>query len=101
MKYGLLERDLFYIQKGIKNFSEIESVILFGSRAMGNFKKGSDIDLAIKGSNVNRTTIARLSRLLNDEYPIPFFFDLVHYENIKNMNLKKHIDNQGIVIYKK
>jgi predicted nucleotidyltransferase len=101
MKYGLLDRDFFYIKKGINNFPEIESVILFGSRAMGNFKKASDIDLAVKGKNVTRTTIIRLSGLLNDEYPIPFFFDIVYYDKIENIKLKEHIDIFGKVIYKK
>jgi predicted nucleotidyltransferase len=101
MKYGLLERDLSYIKKGIDNFPEIEEVILFGSRAMGNFKKASDIDLAIKGIKVTRTTVIRLSGLLNEEYPIPFFFDIVHYEKIGNIKLKEHIDKYGISLYKR
>ena len=101
MKFGLLERDLSYIKKGIEKFPEIEEVILFGSRAMGNFKKASDIDLAIKGKKVTREIIIRLSGLLNEEYPIPFFFDVIHYEKINNIKLKEHIDNYGINIFKK
>ena len=53
MKYGLLERDLSYIKKGIEKFSEIEEVTLFGSRAMGNFKKASDVI----GVNFDKITI--------------------------------------------
>ena len=99
MRYGLLERDIDYIEKGINRFPEIDFVILFGSRAMGNFKKGSDIDLAIKGKNVTRTTIMRLAGLLGDEYPIPFFFDIVHYDSLNNLKLKEHIDKFGKIIY--
>jgi predicted nucleotidyltransferase len=88
MKYGLLERDLSYIKKGIEKFSEIEEVTLFGSRAMGNFKKASDVDLAIKGTKVTRTTVIRLSGILNEEYPIPFFFDIIDYEKTSNIKLK-------------
>ena len=68
---------------------------------MGNFKKASDIDLAIKGKKVTREIIIRLSGLLNEEYPIPFFFDVIHYEKINNIKLKEHIDNYGINIFKK
>jgi len=100
MKYGLLDRDFYYIEKSIKQFPEIESVILFGSRAMGNYKIGSDIDLAVTGKNITLTTISRLLGILNDDYPIPFFFDLVNYEKLKNQKLKEHIDKYGIIIYK-
>lgn len=58
--YGLLERDLKYILEAVRKYPEIEKVIIFGSRAMGNYKPGSDIDIALKGQNVNRTTVIRL-----------------------------------------
>ena len=47
--YGLLDRNLKFILEAISKYPEIEEVIIFGSRAMGNYKKGSDIDLALKG----------------------------------------------------
>ena len=52
--YGLLERDLQYIMEAVRKYSEIEEVILFGSRAMGNYKEGSDVDLALVGEKVDR-----------------------------------------------
>jgi hypothetical protein len=39
--------------------------------------------------------------LLNEEYPLPYFFDILHYEEINNENLKKHIDTYGKELYKK
>lgn len=98
---GLLERDLKYILKAASHYSEIEEIIIFGSRAMGNYKKGSDVDIALKGQNVNRTTVSRLSDDLNEEYPLPYFFDLVNYHEISNEELIKHIDNVGKIIYKR
>ncbi|WP_328169289.1 nucleotidyltransferase domain-containing protein, partial [Caldifermentibacillus hisashii] len=41
--YGLLEKDMDYILKALKQFDEIDRAILYGSRAMGNYKKGSDV----------------------------------------------------------
>lgn len=99
--YGLLERDLRYIVKAISNYSEIEEVIIFGSRAMGNYKKGSDVDLALIGKNVDRKTVKRLSDDLNEDYPLPYFFDVVNYHEISNEELKKHIDSLGKSIYKR
>ncbi|WP_204226487.1 nucleotidyltransferase domain-containing protein [Clostridium botulinum] len=50
--FGLLERDIKYINEVLDKFEEIEKAIIFGSRAMGNYKKGSDVDIAIIGKNV-------------------------------------------------
>ena len=97
--YGLLDRDLKYILEATHKYPEIEEVILFGSRAMGNYKKGSDVDLAIIGESVDRKTIRRLSDDLNEEYPLPYFFDVISYKDISNQELVKHIDNVGISIY--
>lgn len=99
--YGLLDRDLKYILEAISKYSEIEEVIIFGSRAMGNYKKGSDVDLALIGENVDRKIVRRLSDNLNEEYPLPYFFDVVSYKDISNEELIKHIDNLGKSIYKK
>lgn len=98
---GLLERDLKFIEEAANKYSEIEEIIIFGSRAMGNYKKGSDVDLALKGPNVNRKTVIRLSDDLNEEYPLPYFFDVVNYNDISNQELKQHIDHVGKTIYKK
>ncbi|KYH34731.1 nucleotidyltransferase domain protein [Clostridium tepidiprofundi DSM 19306] len=97
--YGLLDRDIKYILEAIGKFEEIEKVILFGSRAMGNYKKGSDIDIAVSGKKVTINTILKLSDYLNEVYPLPYYFDIIHYENISNENLKKHIDTYGKEIY--
>lgn len=99
MKNGLEERDIKYITESIKTFSEIKEVVLFGSRAKGKFKKGSDVDMAIKGENITHSTVTHLSHLLNEEKPLPYYFDIVHYEKIKEPELLEHIDRAGIVFY--
>ncbi|MCC5912488.1 MAG: nucleotidyltransferase domain-containing protein, partial [Clostridiaceae bacterium] len=71
------------------------------SRAMGNYKKGSDVDLAIVGENIDRKILRRISDDLNEEYPLPYFFDVVVYKDISNEELKKHIDSVGKSIYKR
>lgn len=98
--FGLLERDMDYIKKALSEFNEIEKAIVFGSRAMGNYKKGSDIDLAIIGEQVTHKTIFKLNDYLNEVYPLPYFFDIVHYDSLSNDELKKHIDTEGKLIYK-
>jgi len=98
--YGLLDRDIKYIKEAIKMYPEIDEVIIFGSRAMGNYKKGSDVDIALKGQNINRRTVTRLADDLNEKYPLPYFFDVINYNDILNEELKKHIDNIGKIIFK-
>lgn len=97
--FGLLDRDMLYIYKALEQFEEIEKVIVFGSRAMGNYKKGSDIDLAIIGKGVTNKTIFRLNEYLNEVYPLPYFFDIIQYDLIINEKLIQHINNEGKVIY--
>ncbi|WZL73666.1 nucleotidyltransferase domain-containing protein [Clostridiaceae bacterium 35-E11] len=99
--YGLLDRDLKFIIEAVDKYSEIEEVVLFGSRAMGNYKKGSDVDLAIVGENIDRKILRRICDDLNEEYPLPYFFDVVNYNEISNDKLKKHIDSVGKSIYKR
>jgi uncharacterized protein len=98
--FGLLEQDLDYIIKAIKKHAEIERAKIFGSRAKGNYKKGSDVDIAIFGKNINGKIVARTSDTLNEEYPLPYFFDVIHYESITNKQLIEHIDKLGIEIYR-
>lgn len=68
--FGLLDRDIKYIRKALEKYDEIEKAVIFGSRAMGIYKKGSDVDIAI-----------------------------IHYNEITNENLINHIDNEGKIIY--
>jgi uncharacterized protein len=101
MIHGLDEREVSNIIKASEELPEIEEVAIFGSRAKGNFKKASDIDLAVKGKSITDSTLKRLSGRLNEEMPMPYFFDVVHYESIRNQDLIDHIDRVGIVIYKR
>ncbi|MDI1230398.1 MAG: nucleotidyltransferase domain-containing protein [Methylobacter sp.] len=95
MDTGLTQTDIGRIIAAIKQFPEIEETIIFGSRVKGNYKKASDVDLAIKGHAVTGETIKRLSFLLNEELPLPYFFDVVHYESLENQLLIEHIDRVG------
>ncbi len=96
--FGLTEKDIDYIIQAVKNFDEIEQTIIFGSRAIGNYKKGSDVDIAIVGEKVSKNIITQLSEYLNEIYPLPYYFDIVNYNEVSNIELKNHIDKVGIVI---
>ncbi len=97
--FGLLDRDIKYINKALKQYDEVEKAIIFGSRAMGNYKKGSDVDLAIIGEKVNKSIIYKIDDYLNEVYTLPYFFDIIQYNEITNENLINHINNEGKIIY--
>lgn len=73
--------------------------ILYGSRALGTFKKGSDIDLALKGETLSDSVCAQIHFELEEDIPLPYFFDVTHYASIDNDKLKAHIDQFGKVFY--
>ena len=98
--FGLLDRDIKHIKEAVDSFEKIEEVIIFGSRAVGNHKQWSDIDLAVKGYNITSTIVTRLSYILNEEKPLPYFFDLVNYDSLPDNELKRHIDSHGRVFFK-
>lgn len=84
-----------------KKFPDIEKVVLFGSRALGNFKPGSDVDLMISGAQVNPSIVTKLFGLLNDEVSVPFKFDLALDNQQLSPELRAHIDQHGVVFYRK
>lgn len=97
---GLTAKELEQIVDVFKEIPEIESVVIYGSRALGTFSRGSDIDLALKGK-INLDIIAKVKRILDEELPVPYFFDITNYQSITNQELKSHIDNCGKIIYSK
>ncbi len=96
---GLTQKELEVLEKVFKKFNKLEEIILFGSRALGTHKKASDIDLAIKG-DVDINTLAKLKYTLEEDTLLPYFFDIVIYDNLENEELRKHIDEFGKVIFK-
>ncbi len=100
-KLGLLPRDLEQIESALRNFTEIETAVIFGSRALGNFKPGSDIDLLITGQHAGQEIATRLSVVLNEESALPYRLDIIAFQTIRNPKLIEHITCQGILIYQK
>lgn len=100
MNFGLKEEDLIYIKKQIHSFKEIKEAIIFGSRAMGNYKYSSDIDLCLKGDHITLNTLSGLQARLQDTGPLPYTFDIIHYQELKNENFKNHIDQYGKILTK-
>ena len=101
MAFGLTEKDIELICSAIEDHSEIEAVVVFGSRAMGTHKNGSDVDLAVKGDGVSLRIISRLGAQLNEELPLPYQFDVIDYAILDTPALKEHIDSVGKVLFQR
>lgn len=101
MDFGLRQEDWDEIIRILEKFSAVEEAILFGSRAKGTFKKGSDIDIAVKGKGIDYEVVASLSFLLNEESTMPYFFDIVHFDTISEQALLEHIKRVGQCIYQR
>ena len=97
--FGLSETDCRYIKNALSHYPEIEQAIIFGSRAKGNYKPGSDIDIALKGKRITEKHVFQLRDELEEQLPLPYFFDLIRYDSISNPDLFQHIDRVGQLIY--
>ena len=95
MADGLSDQELKIIRDTLDRFSEIDKAILFGSRASGRHKKGSDVDIALMGPSVNEKTVYKVKDLLNEETPMPYFFDVILFSSIRNERLKRQILEEG------
>ncbi|WP_422475588.1 nucleotidyltransferase domain-containing protein [Endozoicomonas sp. ALB032] len=92
--FGLPEATLQQIIACLSGFTEISRAAIFGSRAMGTYRAGSDVDIVIWLTNDNPHTVARIAAAL-DELPTPYLFDVVDYGTITHEPLKAHIDNKA------
>lgn len=101
MSFGLSEHDIQQIVAILATFAEIQRAAIFGSRAKGTAKPGSDIDLAIWGEAITFDTVSKLHARLEDESPMPYRFDVVDYTHLAHANLKAHIDRVAITIFER
>ena len=100
MPYGLNHTIIEQINGVFKNHTELDRVILYGSRAKGNYKNGSDIDLTIIGNQLELQLTNKIENELDDLW-LPYTFDVSIYSHIKNKNLLEHINHIGKELYKK
>ena len=91
---GLPPQTLAQIQAVLQAFPQIRWLKLYGSRAMGNYRSGSDIDLAFS-SPVDYT--AQLAGAIG-ELPIPYLVDVTHWESLAHAGLRQHIEQVGILL---
>ena len=100
MSLGLDGRTLDLLVSALSREPTVHRAILFGSRAKGTAKPGSDIDLCLEGPDLGTPVLARLETFL-DDLLLPWEIDLVPRTDIDNPELLAHIDEFGIPIYER
>jgi diaminopimelate decarboxylase len=95
--FGLPDKTVEMINEIFRDCPEVEKAVIYGSRARGDYRNGSDIDLTLVG-DVPFKERGRLARLI-DDLPIPYMCDLSILKDIKNENLVEHIERVGQVFY--
>ena len=100
MTFGLSETTIEKIKSVFRQHPEIEEVIIYGSRAKGNFREGSDIDFTMKGAYLTSAIRSKVAIQI-DELNTPYLFDISIFNQINNRDLEKHIQNYGKTFYKR
>lgn len=98
--FGLPASTIEKITGVFENHPEIEKAIIYGSRAKGNYRRGSDIDITLEGENL---TISGLFKIENelDDLLLPYMIDLSIYHKLKTQGLIEHIQTYGKELYAK
>lgn len=98
--YGLKDDHITKIQSVFGSCVSIDKAILYGSRAKGNYRNGSDIDIALVGENLDLSTLLKIENKL-DDLLLPYKIDLTIFHQIEDPDLVDHISRVGKLFYEK
>jgi predicted nucleotidyltransferase len=100
-RFGLQETIIEKINAVFSLYPQVEKAVLYGSRAKGNYKNGSDIDLCLYGGpELTSAILNKLNQNL-DDLLLPYTIDLLFIEDLTNPELIEHIQRVGIVFYER
>lgn len=98
MKFGLSDTVIEELQSVFRRHQNIERVLIFGSRSKGNYRAGSDIDLAVIGKGIDYGQMLTILCEIED-LELLYSVDLIDYEEKIGTPLGNHIDRVGQVFY--
>lgn len=97
--FGLPDKTAAIIRQIFADFPAVEKAVLYGSRAKGNYRHGSDIDLTLFGDQLDFDALLKIASRL-DESPIPYQVDLSLWKQM-HAGLREHIERVGVVFYER
>lgn len=98
IKFGLKASSIEQIKQVFSRYPSINKAILYGSRAKGNYKQGSDIDLTLIGENIDHHQLWQIETEIDDLF-LPYMVDLSIFNDIDNPHLIDHINRMGVTFY--
>lgn len=98
IKIGIPEKWIESLRQIFQVQPNIEKVVVYGSRAKGNYRPGSDIDLAIYSSSMSYVEQMNIENSI-DDLLMPYSVDITHFEKLTNQELIEHINRVGILLY--
>ncbi len=98
--FGLKLDTIQAIQHVFAQHSALKRALLYGSRAKGNYRTGSDIDLALEGDGLDLGILHKIENEL-DDLMLPYKMDVALLRQIQNADLLDHIGRVGVVFYEK
>ena len=98
LQYGLEQQDIDNIVSILKQAVTVSSAILFGSRAMGTHRSGSDIDIILIGNSVTHQNLLDILITL-DELNLPYKFDIIIHNKITEPALLEQINRVGKTLF--
>ncbi len=99
MRFGLKNVTIKKICAIFSRYPQVEKAVIYGSRAKGNYKNGSDIDLTLCGDA--DLTLKVLYKIMNelDDLLLPYTIDLSIFSDISDPDLVEHIKRVGVIFY--
>lgn len=98
MKFGLSDSVITELQDVFRRHANISKVLIFGSRAKGNYREGSDIDLVAIGNDLDYSQLIKILTEI-DNLDLLYSVDLLDYNKTINTPIGEHIDRVGQVFY--
>lgn len=83
----------------IRKYEEVTRAVIFGSRARGDYKKASDIDIALFGDKLTNTINTKIFFEIDELY-MPYKVDLINFNVLgKENRIRENILKEGVEIY--
>jgi len=100
-QFGLSANVISQIHSVLTQHPNIERAVVYGSRAKGNYKPGSDINLTLFATENQDISFQELCNILDeiDDLLLPYMVDLSVFTHIDNPELRAHIERVGKVFY--
>jgi predicted nucleotidyltransferase len=99
-EYGLPDKTVAIVRQILADFPAVERAILYGSRAKGNYRPGSDIDLTLFGDQLDLRILGEIAARL-EESPIPYQVDLSLWSQLDHAGLREHIERVGVIFFQR